>query len=425
MTSPMSIWQATVASEDRTFWENNGVDFQGIVRAALANLEAGEIVQGASTITQQVIDYARVLGRGGRDDAGRSGRLARGEPRRHRPRRAGATEGGRDAGRRLPAAGAEQLDRHRGQDPREHPGHAGHGGLSRPRRQGADPRDVPEPHLLRQRLVRHQGGGGELLRPHRPGPAVGRAGGVPRGPAPAPVRSRPVPESELHASTTPRRALRTPSASGTSCSARCSRRATSPRAEEREASNTTWLAMAPSRLTSILREPHFSFRVRKRPSASSPRSPKSPIRPLAVRIGGYRITTSLDLPTPAGGERARHEVGRHARRHQRQQLGARRHRLGDRRDRGLCRQRRLLQPRVPRGPGPVRRGGPRPAAARLGLQADHLRIRLPVARRDGLDDARRRHHRVRDNPGDLATGRRTPTSRSTARCSRSTRCATR
>src|SRR5690606_21831643 len=58
---PDTIWQATIASEDRTFWENNGVDFQGIVRAALANLEAGEIVQGASTITQQVIDYARVL----------------------------------------------------------------------------------------------------------------------------------------------------------------------------------------------------------------------------------------------------------------------------------------------------------------------------------------------------------------------------
>jgi penicillin-binding protein 1A len=58
---PDTIWQATIASEDRTFWENNGVDFQGTVRAALANLEAGEIVQGASTITQQVIDYARVL----------------------------------------------------------------------------------------------------------------------------------------------------------------------------------------------------------------------------------------------------------------------------------------------------------------------------------------------------------------------------
>jgi peptidoglycan glycosyltransferase len=58
---PPLIWEATIASEDRTFWENNGVDFQGLVRAALANLEAGRIVQGASTITQQVIDYARVL----------------------------------------------------------------------------------------------------------------------------------------------------------------------------------------------------------------------------------------------------------------------------------------------------------------------------------------------------------------------------
>ena len=58
---PDVIWQATVASEDRTYWQNNGVDVQATVRAALANLEAGEIVQGASTITQQVIDYARVL----------------------------------------------------------------------------------------------------------------------------------------------------------------------------------------------------------------------------------------------------------------------------------------------------------------------------------------------------------------------------
>jgi penicillin-binding protein 1A len=58
---PDFVWQATVASEDRSYWENNGVDIQATVRAALANLEAGEIVQGASTITQQVIDYARVL----------------------------------------------------------------------------------------------------------------------------------------------------------------------------------------------------------------------------------------------------------------------------------------------------------------------------------------------------------------------------
>jgi membrane peptidoglycan carboxypeptidase len=58
---PQVIWEAAVASEDQTFWTNNGIDAQGIVRAVFANLEAGEIVQGASTITQQVIDYARVL----------------------------------------------------------------------------------------------------------------------------------------------------------------------------------------------------------------------------------------------------------------------------------------------------------------------------------------------------------------------------
>jgi membrane peptidoglycan carboxypeptidase len=58
---PDPVWQATVTAEDRSFWENDGIDVQGIVRAAVANLEAGEIVQGASTITQQVIDYARVL----------------------------------------------------------------------------------------------------------------------------------------------------------------------------------------------------------------------------------------------------------------------------------------------------------------------------------------------------------------------------
>lgn len=58
---PQVIVDATVASEDRTFWSNPGVDIQGIGRAALANLEAGGIVQGGSTITQQVIKYAGAL----------------------------------------------------------------------------------------------------------------------------------------------------------------------------------------------------------------------------------------------------------------------------------------------------------------------------------------------------------------------------
>ena len=55
---PEDVVNATVAIEDRTFWTNNGVDIQGVGRAIVANLEAGQIVQGASTITQQVIKYA-------------------------------------------------------------------------------------------------------------------------------------------------------------------------------------------------------------------------------------------------------------------------------------------------------------------------------------------------------------------------------
>ncbi len=55
---PDIVVDATVASEDQTFWTNNGVDVQAVARAAYANLQAGSIVQGASTITQQVIKYA-------------------------------------------------------------------------------------------------------------------------------------------------------------------------------------------------------------------------------------------------------------------------------------------------------------------------------------------------------------------------------
>lgn len=46
---------ATIAAEDRTFWTNNGVDVQGIARAAIANLEHQTVVEGGSTITQQLI----------------------------------------------------------------------------------------------------------------------------------------------------------------------------------------------------------------------------------------------------------------------------------------------------------------------------------------------------------------------------------
>jgi penicillin-binding protein 1A len=52
----MSKWvpRATVAIEDRRFWSHGALDYAGIVRALLANVRAGEVVQGGSTITQQL-----------------------------------------------------------------------------------------------------------------------------------------------------------------------------------------------------------------------------------------------------------------------------------------------------------------------------------------------------------------------------------
>jgi membrane peptidoglycan carboxypeptidase len=46
---------ATIAIEDKTFFENTGVDYEGIAKAFLRSLEAGEETGGASTITQQLI----------------------------------------------------------------------------------------------------------------------------------------------------------------------------------------------------------------------------------------------------------------------------------------------------------------------------------------------------------------------------------
>jgi penicillin-binding protein 1A len=53
----MSLWirKATIAIEDRRFFEHNGVDIEGTARAAVANIKAGGIVEGGSTITQQLV----------------------------------------------------------------------------------------------------------------------------------------------------------------------------------------------------------------------------------------------------------------------------------------------------------------------------------------------------------------------------------
>ena len=53
----VSPWmaKATVSIEDHRFYEHGGVDYEGIARAAWKDLSAGHVVQGGSTITQQLV----------------------------------------------------------------------------------------------------------------------------------------------------------------------------------------------------------------------------------------------------------------------------------------------------------------------------------------------------------------------------------
>ena len=46
---------AIVAIEDRRFYQHQGVDWQGTIRAVVANSASGDVVQGASTLTQQYV----------------------------------------------------------------------------------------------------------------------------------------------------------------------------------------------------------------------------------------------------------------------------------------------------------------------------------------------------------------------------------
>src|SRR6266576_3331060 len=52
---PVAIRQATVAIEDKRFYEHHGVDYEGVIRAGWKNLTSGKTVQGGSTITQQLV----------------------------------------------------------------------------------------------------------------------------------------------------------------------------------------------------------------------------------------------------------------------------------------------------------------------------------------------------------------------------------
>ncbi len=53
-TLPPYVAQSFIAIEDRRFYDHFGVDFSGMMRAGAENLRAGRVVQGGSTITQQL-----------------------------------------------------------------------------------------------------------------------------------------------------------------------------------------------------------------------------------------------------------------------------------------------------------------------------------------------------------------------------------
>ena len=65
---PKKVIYAFVAAEDRNFFRHFGVDIGAIIRAMIANFKAGRVVQGGSTITQQLaknlfLTRERTLGR--------------------------------------------------------------------------------------------------------------------------------------------------------------------------------------------------------------------------------------------------------------------------------------------------------------------------------------------------------------------------
>lgn len=52
---PLDLQHAVVAIEDERFYEHNGIDIRGILRAGVVGITTGHFSEGASTITQQLI----------------------------------------------------------------------------------------------------------------------------------------------------------------------------------------------------------------------------------------------------------------------------------------------------------------------------------------------------------------------------------
>jgi penicillin-binding protein 1B len=70
--APLTLLNALLAIEDNRFFEHRGLDLRGLLRAAWANVRAGRVIQGGSTITQQLVknrllSAQRTLGRKARE----------------------------------------------------------------------------------------------------------------------------------------------------------------------------------------------------------------------------------------------------------------------------------------------------------------------------------------------------------------------
>ena len=72
---PANLVSATIAAEDRRFYRHAGVDPMAIVRAAWRNLREGAVVEGGSTITQQVAKLLVARQNAGRQARGLSAKI--------------------------------------------------------------------------------------------------------------------------------------------------------------------------------------------------------------------------------------------------------------------------------------------------------------------------------------------------------------
>ena len=155
---PRVLRNAVIAVEDKAFYDHPGFDPIGIVRAAWTDIVSGEVVQGASTITQQLVKNVY---------AGHYDRTRRPAGKRMWSRRVVV----RRSARSLLAIKVERTF------------------------QGRDPRDVPQHRVLRSRRLRRPGGRADVLAEGRDGSDLARVG-HPRGRDPSPGFYDPVEHAE-------------------------------------------------------------------------------------------------------------------------------------------------------------------------------------------------------------------------------------